>query len=116
MQKDVTSPWDGRKLKSMANVTGQSPNIIYLIICNCGNHYDYAWYVGSTTQICNKGGRTTGPNFYSKKEKNVGLHITLRKLILWYSPIHLRHLPGVCQEGDQAVRKNTMEKSRFSFS
>ena len=34
-------------------------------------------------QICNKGGGTTGPTFYSKKEKNVGLHSTLRNLILW---------------------------------
>ena len=64
-------------------------------------------------KMCNKDGGTTGPIFCSKKEKKTWFCTTL-----WGtsscgreerpSPLHLRHLPGVCQEGDQAVRKITM--------
>ena len=69
--KDVTSPWDGRKWKIMANVTCQSPNIIYLIICNCSNHSDYAWYVGSTTDMQDRW-RNHRSDFLLKKRKKCG--------------------------------------------
>ena len=50
--KDVTTPWDIRKWKMMADVSCKTPNIIYLvIICNCVNLADYAWYVGSTKDM-----------------------------------------------------------------
>ena len=66
----------------MANVTCQSPNIINLIICNCGYHSDYAWYVGSTTDMQLRW-KNHGSDFLLKKEKNVGFHSTLGNLILW---------------------------------
>ena len=49
--RKFTSPWDGRNWNLRRNVTCTSPNIIYLIICNCANHSDTAWYIGSAVDM-----------------------------------------------------------------
>ena len=49
--KSFKSPWDGRVWNMRHNVNCESPNIVYLLICNCDNHSEYAWYIGSSVNI-----------------------------------------------------------------
>ena len=64
--KEFISPWDGRKWKIRNNVSCQSPNLIYLMICNCDDHSDYAWYIGSAVNMP-KRWRNHRSDFLNKK-------------------------------------------------
>ena len=43
----IQSPWDGRKWTLRQHLTCETPNTIYVVICDIHN----AWYVGSTVNI-----------------------------------------------------------------
>ena len=52
--KSFISPWDGRKWNIRQHLTCKSRNIVYLIICSHNNHDNYAWYIGSCRNICER--------------------------------------------------------------